>query len=494
MITKDKRYEETIELAPSEWLFWKDEDFNNWRRQHDFPRIVEFLFDNLPYFALWLSEQVGLTVEDLLFHGPSRFIRSYEEEAYYIKYDADVSLFSDTPSKETLKYTFVSKNEIENTSRLKILQKVKFTSYIDWAFFNKDWAFPNKLKDIRDISLCLAPSGITSKTPDYLDSHSNIQFNIPLFMPNIPWKLLKSKASSKAPPRLELLKLGGKEVEVRNGVIGEKNLEFANIDNLRLISPIITSFQTIAFSTLRNLKIAGSVHAITFHKCSTNITVVDGNLTSCKFEHGDYQIELKNSKLVRTLIKTRQLGLKLSDTEVLDCRFEYSVPFSFSAKEKRDFHKSAKMIFSHLGYPDQAGEHFLQEKKSERKNMWEVFSSFKLGVKIAARLYALLGFARMSIQELYWGYGERPLNIILSSIGLILTISLLCYFKQDSSTYGDVMKSITFSFQSFTNITVTEIKQTSEWLNMLGAVMSFFGLMSVGLLVASLSSKSKDYN
>jgi len=29
---------------------------------------------------------------------------------------------------------------------------------------------------------------------------------------------------------------------------------------------------------------------------------------------------------------------------------------------------------------------------------------------------------------------------------------------------------------------------------MLGAAMSFFGLMSVGLLVASLASKSKDYN
>ncbi|MCF5797506.1 hypothetical protein GIV32_08275, partial [Pseudomonas sp. PA-1-5A] len=98
MITKDKRYEKTIELAPRDWLFWKDEDFNNWRRQHDFPRIVEFLFDNLPYFPLWLSEQVGLTVEDLLFHGPSRFIKSYEEEAYYIKYDAGVSFFSDIPS------------------------------------------------------------------------------------------------------------------------------------------------------------------------------------------------------------------------------------------------------------------------------------------------------------------------------------------------------------------------------------------------------------
>ncbi len=494
MITKGKRYEKTIELDPSDWLFWKDEDFNNWRRQHDFPRIVEFLFDSLPYFSLWLSEQAGLTVEDLLFHGPSRFIKSYEEETYYIKYDAGVSFFGGTPAKGFFKYVFIAKSNIEKTSHLKTLKKVKFISYIDWAFSNKDWAFPNKIKDIRDINLCLTPLGRTSQTPDYLDSHSNIQFNIPLFMPSIPWKSLKPKISSEAPPRLELLKLGGREVEIRNGLIGEKNLEFANIDNLRLISPIITSFQIIAFSTLRNLKIVGSAHAITFHRCSTNITITDGNLTLCKFEHGNQQVELKNSKLDRSLIRSRQLNLKLSDTEVLDCRFEYSAPFSFSPKEKRDFHKSAKMIFSHLGYPDQAGEHFLLEKKSERKNMWEVFSSCKRDVRIGTRLYALLGFVRLSIQEVYWGHGEKPFNIILSSVGLIFTTSLFCYFKQDSSTYGDAVRSITFSFQSYTNISISEIKQTSAWFNMFGAVMSFFGLMSVGLLVASLSSKSKDYN
>lgn len=100
----------------------------------------------------------------------------------------------------------------------------------------------------------------------------------------------------------------------------------------------------------------------------------------------------------------------------------------------------------------------------------------------------------MSIQELYWGYGERPLNIILASISLISLTSLLGYFEEHSSTYHNAARSITFAFQSYTNVSILEIKQTSEALNMLGAAMSFFGLISVGLLVASLSSKSKDYN
>ncbi|CAI8716719.1 hypothetical protein [Pseudomonas sp. IT-P395] len=494
MLASSKQYKENIELAPSDWLFWKDEDFNNWRRQHDFPRIVAFLFDSLPYFSLWLSEQVGLTEADLLFHGPSRFIKSYGENATYIEHDVGVSIFKEFPANEVVRYAFFGKSDSGKTARFKILRQVLFVSYIDWAYSRMEWAFPNKLKDIRGIALFLTPSGRTSKSSDYLNSNSNIQLNIPLFMPSFTVDSLKSMPFVKAAPRLELLKLGGGGVKIADGVVGEKNLEFTNIDNLTLISPIITSFQIIAFSTLRNFKVVGSIHAITFHQCSVEMTVKNGDLSSCQFEHGDHKIELSNSKLDRSSIRSRRLDLKLSATELLDCRLEYSDIFNSSPNEKKNLHKSAKMIFSHLGYPDLAGKHFLTEKKSDRKHRWKTFSSPKSATGIGRRLYALIGYLWMSLQELYWGYGERPFNIILFSIAIISITSSLGYFKQDSSTYSDALRSITFSFQSYTNISIVEINQASEALNMIGAAMSFFGLISVGLLVASLASKSKNYN
>ena len=494
MRTRNKRFKERIELAPSDWLFWKDEDFNNWRRQHDFPRIVEFFFDSLPYFSLWLSEQVGLTEEDLLFHGPSRFIRFYGEEVTYIEHDAGISLFKEVPARKIVRYEFIGRGDAEKVDRFRVLRQVRFVSYIDWAFSRSEWAFPNKVKDVRDIARFLTPSGRTCQTSDFFNSHSNIQFNIPLFMPSVSIESLRSKHLVEYPPTLELLKLGGGGAEVENGLIGEKNLEFTNIDNLTLFSPIVTSFQTIAFSTLRNFKIVGSIHAITFHQCSVEITVSNGGLFSCNFEYGDQKIDLNNSKLDRSSIRSRRLGLKLSDTDVLDCFFKYSDLFTFSSTEKKNFHKSAKMIFSHLGYPDLAGEHFLSERKSERINKWEVFSGIKRGVGIRSRILALFGFFWMSLQELYWGYGEKPLNLILSSLALIFAVFIFGYYGQYSSTYGDVLTSAMYSFQSFTNISIMEIKQTSKGLKLIGAVMSFFGLMSVGLLVASLSSKSKNYN
>lgn len=494
MRARDNRFKESIELPPSEWLFWRDDDFNSWRRQHDFPRIVEFLFDNLPYFSLWLSEQVGLTEADLLFLGPSRFIRFYGEEATYIEHNVGFSLFQELPARKIVRYEFIVKGDTEKIDQLKVLRKVRFVSYIDWVFSRREWAFPNKIKDIRDIARFLTPSGRSCQTSDFLNSHSSIQFNIPFFMPSVSTDSFRSKKLVGAPPMLELLKLGGGGVEVANGLIGEKNLEFTNIDNLTLISPIITSFQSIAFSTLRNLKIVGSIHAATFYQCSVEITVSNGGLFSCEFEYGDQKIDLKNSKLDRSSIRSRRLDLKLSDTEILDCCFKYSDLFTFSSEEKKSFHKSAKMTFSHLGYPDLAGKHFLLERKSERINKWEVFSGIKRSEKIRSRLLALLGFLWMYLQELYWGYGEKPLRVILSSAILIFAISIYGYYWQYSSTYGDLLTSAIYSFQSYTNIPVMDIKQASKGLKLTGAVMSFFGLMSVGLLVASLSSKSKNYN
>jgi hypothetical protein len=494
MLTTDKHYKENIELAPHDWLFWKDEDFNSWRREHDFPRIVEFLFDSLPYFSLWLSEQVGLTEKDLLLHGPARFIRFYGGSVTYVEHDVGVSIFNEAPTAKVIRYEFLEKSNVEKIYSLRVLRQVRFISYIDWAFSRKEWAFPNKIKDVRDIAHFLTPSGRSSKTSDYLNSDSNIQFNIPLFMPSITLESLRSRPVIEAPPRLQLLKLGGGEMEITDGLIGEKNLEFTNIDNLTLISPVITSFQVIAFSTLRNFKVVGLIHAIKFYQCSVEISVRKGGLSSCEFEYGDHKIELIHSKFDRSSIRSRLLNLKLSDTELLDCHFEYSKLFSFSSKEKRDFHKSAKMTFSHLGYPDLAGKHFLIEKKSERKHMLEIFSNIKPFAGVGRRLHAVYRFLWMYLQELYWGHGERPLNIILSSVAIVFVVSLLGYFEQGSSTYGDAVRSAIFSFQSYTNISILKIKQASETLNILGAVMSFFGLMSVGLLVASLSSKSKDYN
>ena len=488
---KDKVFEEKIELSPHDWLSWSDDKFNEWRRQHDFPRIVNFLLESLPYFSLWLSEQSGLTEQDLLFHGPARFIRFYGEPIRYVEHNESVSLTKNEPAKIHLRYYFLKRKE-KQLNKKRIMRCVEFSSYIDWAFSNKNWVFPNKVDDLRGIVRCLTPS--TRSCDTSINSNSSIEFNIPLFMPNVPIDVLLSSPRMKAPPRLELIKLGGGGIEIVEGLIGEKNLEFANIDNLTLVFPIITSYQNFIYSTLRNLNITGGIHAATFHQCSIEVNINDGSLSECKFEYGNSKINLSNSTFYKSLIKEQRLNLKLKDTEVISCCFKYFNIFGASVNDKESFNQSAKMIFSHLGYPDLAGEHFFLEQKEKRKGLWQVFSSFKKRAGLRRRASSLFGYIWMGLQELYWGYGEKPFNIICFSLFIIANLSLFGYFSQDSSTHLELANSVIFAFQSFTNISIKEIQQSYDAISLIGSFMSFIGVMSVGLLVAALSAKAKNYN
>lgn len=486
--------EEKLELSPDDWLSWSDEEFNSWRRQYDFPRIVDFLFDTLPFFSLWLSEQTGLTKQDLIFHGPARFIRSYGESVRLVEHDVSFHLTPNEPYQKILRHCFIKNNE-EQFRKDRITRSVEFHSYIDWASENKSWVFHARRSSIKDFVRCLTPSGRSCQTSTFIDSKSSIQFYISEFMPSISIdEILSSNNRHIAPPEIELLKLGGRGVTIVDGVVGEKNLEFTNMDNITLINPVITSFQDILYSTLRNVNIVGSIHAAKFYQCSIDMSVSKGGLSECIFEYCKSQVSLSDSKLYRSSIREKSLEWKLKDTEVSDCCFEYLDINDESFTERERFHQSAKMIYSHLGFPDLAGEHFYLEKREKRKGLWNKFSSLTSWSRDGGNIFSFFSFVWMAFQEIYWGYGERPINIILFSLFLIMSFSLFGYGNESSSTYMKLGDSLIFSFQAFTNITIKEIQQDHDLINLIGAVMSFLGVMSVGLLVAALSAKTKNYN
>jgi len=490
----NKKYTEKIELSPDDWLNWSDEKFNDWRRKHDFPRIVEFLYKNFPYFPLWLSEQKGLTEADLIFHGPARFIKYYGQPVTYIEHDISFNPFKKYPTKKILSYNFLQDKHAIPKHK-KEIRKVKFKSYLDWAFLNKNWVFEKKINDLYELVCNLTPSRRTSGTSDSLNSNSSISFNIRMFMTDIPIEQIHTLTTIEPAPILELLKLGGNNKKIVDGLIGEKNLEFTNIDNITLISPIITSYQKFIFCTLRNFNICnGGIHAATFHQCAVKIRINNGSLANSNFEYCESNIELNNSHLIEVSIKEARLNLKLKDTKVTNCYLEYRDLFKFSAKAKNRFHNSAKMIFSHLKYPDLAGEHFLIEKKSERQELRRQLTNINKKQGIKSRCLSLFNYTWMSLQELYWGYGERPLHIILFSLSIVIALSLFCLFHPSSSTFHDFESSFIFSFQSLTNIPIIEIKQQYQAINLIASFMSFFGLMSMGLLVAGLAAKANNYN
>ncbi|MBM4846664.1 hypothetical protein HYO58_24690 [Vibrio parahaemolyticus] len=188
--------------------------------------------------------------------------------------------------------------------------------------------------------------------------------------------------------------------------------------------------------------------------------------------------------------------MKINDkfSEIRDCSFEYGELAKDIPSAKSEFHRQAKMLFSRNGYPDLAGEHFLIEQSSKRKQLFKVFSSAKSTSSPYGKVKALLKSVIMGCIEMYWGYGERPFRIIKTSIILISIVAVLSFFVESSSTYGDVIGSISYGIQSFTNIEFIEVNQSNRLLNFLSSILSLTGLISVGLLVGSLASKSKKYS
>jgi hypothetical protein len=491
---KNKSYLNKLEIPPDEWLDWSDEKFNEWRKSNDFPRIIEFLSDWLPYFSIWLSEQNGLSEEDLLSNGPARYIRSYGKSTSYVECDVSVDLFQRGNVRPIVKkYFLCEKEEINNIGKL--IRRVDFVSYLDWACLNNGWIFPKKINDFNELASFLVPSGKESESSDYSNSRSCIQLNISMYLQKIDLKDQKSLSKSKTPPRLELLKLGGKNKKIIDGNLGEKNLEFTDIDNLTLESPFIPSFQSFIFSTLHNFKILNeNIHSATFHQCTIDIKIENGSLIGCKFEYGDSKLDLTNGALTNSSIKQRRLGVKLNNSDIINSQFKCANISNCSPSDKLTFYKNAKVIFSHLRYPDLAGEFFLLEKRNERMCFLANAFSRKKSLGMTYSVSYLFRFIWMSLQELYWGYGERPMRIVLFSFVCVCLHALFGYFNHNSSTFDELERSFIFSFQCFTNITILPIDQSNKTINLIGAVMSFCGLMSVGLLVASLAAKTKNYN
>ncbi len=62
--------------SESLWKMSADE-FNNWRRINDYPRIIKFLIDRVPRFKDWMIDQ-QVTDELMLELTPSNFLREKE--------------------------------------------------------------------------------------------------------------------------------------------------------------------------------------------------------------------------------------------------------------------------------------------------------------------------------------------------------------------------------------------------------------------------------
>ncbi|MBY7771362.1 hypothetical protein KW411_21170 [Vibrio fluvialis] len=123
-----------MELDPKVWTTWSDERFNNWRRENDFPRIIEFLIEALPNFLDWLDSQEGLSKDELIYHGPARFIMHYGQSVHLIDIDMRLPAFLPANTEPVITSLILSDDRLrEWEPHGKIFKHLTFESYTDWA-------------------------------------------------------------------------------------------------------------------------------------------------------------------------------------------------------------------------------------------------------------------------------------------------------------------------------------------------------------------------
>ncbi|KKD62475.1 hypothetical protein RN22_00625 [Grimontia sp. AD028] len=486
-------YQEKIELSPQEWLCWQDEKFNRWRSVNDFPRVVEFLSDSLPFFNDWLTEQVNIKHADLIEFGPARFIKRYGFDVSLVQIDVRYNPFGDVPNDPIIHTSFLSRHELEGYEYRKCIRSSSFISYTDWAI-------KNKIIDYKCVLETLIPNGSVAYDKTGETSYSNIQFNIPLHMIGRSVQYYKENRfnheTHKHPPKLELLKLGGFSGEIDGGSFGEKNLEFSDLSNLKLNDVMIPSLQSFYYCKMTNFNlIKSNLHMASFYQSVVGIDIREGSIAECNFEYGKVSLSICDGNLSKSKIKSSSLSIDLDKADIIDTKLAYDELVNEPKPERsRIFHRNAKLLYSRLGYPDLAGEHYFMEEKSKRQNLWTIFNGTVKNKGLVEIFSSFFKSSGMLLQELYWGYGEKPLNIIKSVAVIIFLFAMFLFLSDNSSTHLEFYHSIIFSIQSFTNIEIVDITQDNLVINLASSVLSFFGLVSIGLLIASLAAKAKNYN
>ncbi|OOE38425.1 hypothetical protein BZG06_16270, partial [Salinivibrio kushneri] len=469
-------YSKDFSIPPEDWLSWSDEDFNQWRVDNDFPRLVEFFYNTLPNFQDWLLEQNEISISDLVEHGPARFLRNYGCNAVCVEYDRSPGYFMGEtypPMVSTSFYTV--KNERRH---IRTIKRKEYTSYLDWAE-------ENNLYDKDSINRFISPSRATARNSDWHGSEHYICFSCPPHTVGRSYEKMY-KLSGDTVPSFKLLKLGGDAVvEVKGGHVGQKNLEFTNLDNLTLISPVVTSFQNFMFCCMQRFSIEkGVFHAASFYRCAFDMQVDRGAFGECDFDLCEGIVKLYRSSISESKVKGESFIFDFNYSEVSSCFFDYKPLLKPSPSRELIFNRKVKMMYAKQGHFDLAGEHFFKEKKAQRKGLWCDFYSDNSTCSPKEKLMAMFRSGWMLVKEIYWGYGERPFNVVKSSIFLVFFMSVFNFVSSSSVTHFDLLSSFLMALDSYLNIGGEDAIYASSVMRFVDAFMSALGLLSVGLFVS----------
>lgn len=429
------------------WLLEEDY-FIEWRKIHDFPKLLKHFDNNLLLFKEWKSD-TKLTDELILSCGE---LTSFFEHK---KLSKRKKLYIVEQTYEGKKRNVVSYASLSGTKKsfsIDIIYKpvIEFYSYLDWLRIRR------KTENILNINSRSAPNFDSERVFIHADVYS-------------------SSAKS-----FELLKMGGIDLPTNafNILLRGKKLEFVNLCGLRLNGEIhfgeegnlSCSYSACDNMVAENLDMA----LLTFEHCSIkNFKVTDSKIQQWKFYDCILTGKFNNSQL-----RIITIWGGLFDPVMKDCNISQVEIEEDKSLNDLNFpaYQLLKKTYAEQGDDNKAIKYFIKEQEYIRK-------------RSDGRKY----FSK-SLSALYWGYGRKPQRIIWFSLIAILLFALLYWFNRDGILLNNggitelsILDCIYFSSTTFTTLGYGDYSPTG--IVRIGATLeSLLGVLNVGFLVAGFAT------
>ncbi|MDM3082809.1 MULTISPECIES: potassium channel family protein [Citrobacter] len=432
------------------------EQFNQMRRNEDYPSLYNLFSQELPRFDEWMADQ-NITKEMMFQHGLARFIIS------------DVNIYLCLQQREHVLWEHGVMDFKQRKKSGWIKNYAVYRPYFLWL-----------RKHVCDREYISARNGFRINT--FKDNHH-------YFMGKVP-----------------LRNIGGRGV--RNANLSGKLLDFVSLDNLVLESPHNNMPLYVYCSSAVRLRITGGVAFLKFKECS--LSEIQINHNGLVLEHGSYQdLSFDRCQVDLKLTSANMMHLNVSNCNfkvVCDfarfdsqCRFSYDRNNKYSYQSESEFYTEVTNLFSESNDYASAGENYYKKRRAlmlESLWPWGNFqnATFRMN-KAEKKIFRLKTFFNGFLDVfnfLCWGFGEKPSRSLAISFAVILLSSMVYYFNEQSSTHT-LVEALYFSIVSFTTLGFGDITQKSSFLRLFSALESLCGLILMGLFLAGFASKTKRY-
>lgn len=462
------------------------EDFNAWRRNYDFPRILAFARRRLASFDTWCTTYA---IDDnmMLQCGPAAFLVGMRKSFYY-------HLRASSGPDDHI----VSERPVTPHRSATIAHKLEFMPYVQWAAKQRIHVLPSSS------SISLSITRVTrrgTQTQAYLAGE------------------------------LELLGLGGIRLP-RHYIMGPRLLEFTTLSHLTLNHAISNRVIRCFFCQADHLRVTGDLPFLNWYGSNLeDILVEDSRLQSWDLAETRISGVIRRSTIHLWTVRDPSFGPLLENTDILDSQFKFRPWFSREIEQIRHTSGNLKRLFASRGRILEAADHYYHERIMEMRTlanplfhkvhlfrgpMWlngtlsDIFkdprrSDWRARMRDLVRLFGTramrwlnpvnwplllefrLKFFLSFLSWIWWGFGERPGRILAWSTIIIAGFSAIYWSRPDNNLkdfYDALYTScVTFSTLGYSNITPTD--SLKPYL----AIESLLGALAMGFTVAGFAGR-----